>query len=407
MTSDNFYYCICGMGFAAFLTSALSTFFRHGWKFPYNWYVGIQFYWAFSFAVYFPFWKDVLGEYVAARVGSIADAMISPLLMVAFVRFSHAVKKMTVPTLIVTFVPFVVAMYSFEYSDNVGLNIALFVLVAIVYLWWMVRILQRLKEYNDCLKNYVTDLADNSGKWFKWYLFLLVGIALLFFTYYFLAGHNDELGYDWTYVFDIFVALPLFVLFEYRMDRFHYFDNFDVQIAPAGYISDTLLSSKGMDRAMQLRTQYRARDLEHAQKVVRAMMKERQLVRDEESELVKDVSAMVPEQRYEEIGRRLECLERKQAFYVDRDLTLEKMSDMLGVNKIQLTEYMHFKGLTFFDYVTGMRVTYAVVMLDHNPDVLDENVAYYSGFRDVKSFREAFEDVYHMSVDKYRRELKE
>ncbi|WP_286417445.1 helix-turn-helix domain-containing protein [Myroides odoratimimus] len=105
---------------------------------------------------------------------------------------------------------------------------------------------------------------------------------------------------------------------------------------------------------------------------------------------------MEKEQRMMVIRQKLfeQLIESK--LYLNVDLTLQKLSEVIEIDKKELSEYFkESNAVSFRQYVNRLRVEYAVGLIkEKNKDVTVEELASFCGFNTRLSFYRAFVQVY-------------
>lgn len=84
---------------------------------------------------------------------------------------------------------------------------------------------------------------------------------------------------------------------------------------------------------------------------------------------------------------------RKDQFYMEEDINLKKMADMIGVSTHQLSEYLNqFENKTFFNYINYLRVEDAKAMLreDSGKNIIE--ICYALGYNNPSPFYRAFKN---------------
>nr|WP_255669548.1 AraC family transcriptional regulator [Myroides oncorhynchi] len=82
--------------------------------------------------------------------------------------------------------------------------------------------------------------------------------------------------------------------------------------------------------------------------------------------------------------------------YLNVDLTLQKLSEVLEIDKKELSEYFkESNSISFRQYINRLRVEYAVGLIkEKNKDVTVEELTSFCGFNNRLSFYRAFVQVY-------------
>ncbi len=105
-----------------------------------------------------------------------------------------------------------------------------------------------------------------------------------------------------------------------------------------------------------------------------------------------------------ELFRRLTSYLRENKAYTDPGVNRRQIALILGTNEKYLSESIKKTiGLTFCEYITLMRLTYARLLLDSHPDYTVEAVATDAGFGSRNTFHRQFRGRYGLTPDEYRR----
>jgi len=94
---------------------------------------------------------------------------------------------------------------------------------------------------------------------------------------------------------------------------------------------------------------------------------------------------------------------REEQIYLDAQLNIASVAQLLGTNRTYLSNYLNQKlNTTFYDYVNGWRVRHAEKLLATTNTSL-EGVAELSGFNSLSSFRRNFTKIHHCTPAEYRK----
>lgn len=93
------------------------------------------------------------------------------------------------------------------------------------------------------------------------------------------------------------------------------------------------------------------------------------------------------------IRLKLKAVCEDECLFLDPDLTREMLCSAIKVNRTYLSEYLRNEGLTYYNYINGLRIRYAVKLLRSHPDLPLLDVSFRSGFSNPATFRRAFRDI--------------
>lgn len=389
MAPDNFLYSFCSLGIGVCVCSALTPLMSHGRRYPYNWFECILLYWAFTFFCHYPFVRDWCEGTPLDDLPRIAGFLLMPLALTAFTRLSCAVRRLSFWTLFFTWAPFLLLIVLTRVTSLVWVHYIGSALIIAGVVWWCYCVCIRINDYSQTLKRYVSDISYLD---FRWMRVSVVSVALLVIFYHCMGVFLPTV-LAWQYVFEVFVLIPLFILFENQCERHHYFEGFDDLAEPNSNISDNLYAMKS--QLMERRRQNR--ELRHAHAVVERFYRQKETgVR---ATLPQYVSSAESDRRIEQ---ELAVLEKKGLFFIDQHLSLDSLAQRLDTDRQSLNGYFTRKNIVFYDYIERLRVNHAAMLLRKAQDVPDENVAFRCGFGSVNAFREAFEHRFHKTPAEYR-----
>jgi len=112
----------------------------------------------------------------------------------------------------------------------------------------------------------------------------------------------------------------------------------------------------------------------------------------------------------EEIGRRLSRRSGQQHDYREPELTLAELADRIGTSSQLLSQYLNeVQGVTFYDYVNGLRVADVQRMMAdparRGDSLLDLSLA--AGFNSRSTFNAAFKKVTGIPPSEWRKQAKD
>ncbi len=109
----------------------------------------------------------------------------------------------------------------------------------------------------------------------------------------------------------------------------------------------------------------------------------------------------------DEYSKKLEKLMLSQRIYLNTDLSLQKLAQLLRIPNHHLTQVLSLKiKMGFYDYVNGFRVQYACMLLENEPSVNLESIAERSGFNSKVSFNRHFKAILGCTPSEYRSQHK-
>lgn len=100
---------------------------------------------------------------------------------------------------------------------------------------------------------------------------------------------------------------------------------------------------------------------------------------------------------------RIEELFEKDKIYLDPNLNMVDLAEMLRTNRTYLSQYFNReKNCSFYDYVNGLRIRNALRLLDTTEDKI-EFIALNSGFSSITTFRRIFVKIVGIRASEYRK----
>lgn len=119
--------------------------------------------------------------------------------------------------------------------------------------------------------------------------------------------------------------------------------------------------------------------------------------------VLKYEKSMLSEEQLEVYFCRLEELMNKQQVYLQTDLSLVKLAQLMRVPNHHVTQLLNLKiKLNFYDYVNGFRVRHACRILAENKTDTLEHIAAQSGFNSKPSFNRQFKSIKGLTPSEYR-----
>lgn len=96
---------------------------------------------------------------------------------------------------------------------------------------------------------------------------------------------------------------------------------------------------------------------------------------------------------YAVIEKKLEVVCKQKQLFLEPDLTRDSLCQRLCIGRTYLSQYLHSRGLTFYQYINSLRVEYAVKLMQEHPEMAVREVSNRSGFRSQTTFRKVFQEV--------------
>jgi AraC-like DNA-binding protein len=111
----------------------------------------------------------------------------------------------------------------------------------------------------------------------------------------------------------------------------------------------------------------------------------------------------VPDAQLDVYLIKLEYLMEVQRVYLYQDLSLLKLAKLMRIPKHHITQVLNVKlKMNFYEYVNGLRVQHACMLLEENAIDNLENVAKKSGFNSKVSFNRHFKAIKGLTPSEYR-----
>ncbi len=114
------------------------------------------------------------------------------------------------------------------------------------------------------------------------------------------------------------------------------------------------------------------------------------------------------DERGQELFSRMEQLMNEEHIYRNKDLTVEKLADILNTNRSYISRTVNeFTGMTFNNYVNSLRIDEAVkVLSDINDDIPLKALSDDLGFNTRSTFYRSFQKLIGVPPSKYREEIR-
>ena len=88
--------------------------------------------------------------------------------------------------------------------------------------------------------------------------------------------------------------------------------------------------------------------------------------------------------------------------YLQHDLSLQQLAQVIGTNRSYLSQYFSTQGLNYNTYINGLRITHFVTLyreaVDTHQSITAQQLAHESGFHSYRTFSDAFRRVMNQSV---------
>ena len=107
------------------------------------------------------------------------------------------------------------------------------------------------------------------------------------------------------------------------------------------------------------------------------------------------------------IGPLLKQYCEEPQLYLQYDLTLSQLANLIGTNRLYLSQHFSSQGMTYNAYINGLRIQHFIRLYHeaaatHQP-VRAQQLAYQSGFRSYNTFSVAFKKMKGMTVTEWTR----
>jgi AraC-like DNA-binding protein len=111
------------------------------------------------------------------------------------------------------------------------------------------------------------------------------------------------------------------------------------------------------------------------------------------------------------IGSLLKLHCEKSQLYLQYDLTLSQLSQIIGTNRLYLSQHFSSQGMTYNEYINGLRIQHFVnlyhdAVATHQP-ITAQQLANQSGFRSYNTFSIAFKKIKGMTATEWMRNIEE
>ena len=94
-------------------------------------------------------------------------------------------------------------------------------------------------------------------------------------------------------------------------------------------------------------------------------------------------------------GKSLTALVEGQKLYLNKDISRALIAEMMGCSHQTLTKMLNdiHPGLSFPDYIKGLRIAHALDLIKEHPDLTVQQIADQSGFYSISSFERSFKSI--------------
>jgi len=116
--------------------------------------------------------------------------------------------------------------------------------------------------------------------------------------------------------------------------------------------------------------------------------------------------ARLPDDLLKIVASQANDLMNKQKLYLDSQLTLNELSNKLGISTHQLSQVINlFEGKNFYQWVNQYRVNEVISMLTQSPQAKVLDVALACGFSSKSSFNSVFKKLTQMTPTQYKQTI--
>ena len=107
------------------------------------------------------------------------------------------------------------------------------------------------------------------------------------------------------------------------------------------------------------------------------------------------------------IGPLLKQYCEEPQLYLQYDLTLSQLANLIGTNRLYLSQHFSSQGMTYNAYINGLRIQHFIRLyhetIANSQPVSAQKLAYQSGFRSYNTFSVAFKKMKGMTVTEWTR----
>jgi AraC-like DNA-binding protein len=118
----------------------------------------------------------------------------------------------------------------------------------------------------------------------------------------------------------------------------------------------------------------------------------------------------LPQTIHDKIGPLLKQYCEEPQLYLQYDLTLSQLANLIGTNRLYLSQHFSSQGMTYNAYINGLRIQHFIRLYHeaaatHQP-VRALQLAYQSGFRNYNTFNAAFKKIMEMTATEWMQHVK-
>lgn len=403
MTPRELYFILAPLGFSIFLTLALSTTFRHGWRYPYKWYTFAMLYLALcsiSYVPLFDFLFDPILHPVLYVVHNAATSLFGPILMLTFLRLAQCIPAVNARILLILFPPFILYLLCYHFVPSPPLLLLLcLAYIAGVTFWWSRCISLKVRyQYNlptsDEEEENRNPFTGEDITWMSSYARL---IAILVIARWGAQTFLTHATSDWVkpqLLLILLVYLPAILLYEWRHSEYRYFDHLHHAVLPKAQPAEPQVQPVEMPHDRVLRAA-RVQMHTHGRLAPNAILPHLTA-----GNTTNALSAPTPGKT---LAQGLAQLEQEGLFFLAPELTPNALAQQLGVDRRALNVHFHQQGTTFYDYIDRLRTAHAAQLLSAQPTANLDLVAQQCGYTSRSNFLRAFTNHFHCSPDQYRK----
>ena len=93
--------------------------------------------------------------------------------------------------------------------------------------------------------------------------------------------------------------------------------------------------------------------------------------------------------------------------YLQHDISVSQLANLIGTNRLYLSQHFSSLGMTYNSYINGLRIQYFInlyheAVANHQP-IMVQQLAFKSGFRSYNTFNVAFKKIMGMNTTEWIR----